>query len=325
MMMQYILIVLVAFAVTFFITPRLIPRLIGHHLVGRDMNKEDQPEVPEMGGFAIIAGFVCGVLFFIGLGTFGSVSWINGFDLTSVLAGLSTVLIMALVGIVDDLFVMRQSVKAMLPIFAALPLMAVKAGYSVMAVPFFGQVDFGILYPLFLVPLAITGASNATNMLAGFNGLEAGLGVVMCGTVGFIAYSVGSTEAAVISLAMLGALLAFLFYNWFPAKILIGDVGTLSIGAVVATSVIVGNLETVGVILITPFFLELVLKAKSRFQADSWCKIEGGKLVCPKPGEIFGWGRLVMHFSGGISEAKLVGVLILMEVVFGFIAVIVIL
>lgn len=321
----FLVVPVVAFVATYLVTSFFIPRLVRTGLVGKDMNKRGQPEVPEMGGLAVIAGFVCGVLVFIAVGTFGEEAWQDSYNLTVILAGLSTILIMALVGIVDDLFVMRQDVKALLPLFAALPLMAVRAGVSQMVLPVVGPVDFGLLYPLLLVPLAITGASNATNMLAGFNGLEAGLGAIMCATIGFITYEVGSLEGAVISLAMLGALLAFLRFNWYPARILIGDVGTLAIGAVVATSVIVGNLETVGVILIAPYFVELVLKARSRFQAESWCGMRDGMLVCPKASEVYGWGRLIMHATGGISESRLVMVLLAIEAVFGFIAIFVIL
>jgi len=215
---------------------------------------------------------------------------------------------------------MRQSVKTMLPLLASLPLVAIKLGVTHMTFPFIGEIEFGILYPLLLIPLAITGASNATNMLAGFNGLEAGLGVVMTSTVGIVALAFGRVEAAVISLAMCGALLAFLRYNWYPSRILIGDVGTLTIGAVVAVSVIVGNIEQAGIILIIPFFGELLLKARSRFKAQSWCEIHGHRLYCQKKGEIYGLGRLVMYLSNGIRERDLVLVLVGVELVFALIA-----
>jgi len=227
---------------------------------------------------------------------------------------------MAVIGLIDDLLLIRQHVKALLPLFASLPLVAVRAGVTRMDLPFFGLVEFRFLYPLLLVPLAITGASNATNMLAGFNGLEAGLGVVMCATVGLVAYLRGSTEAVIISFAMLGALLAFLRYNWYPARILIGDIGTLTIGAVVASSVIVGNIERVGIILIIPFFIEFFLKLRGKFKQQSWCRVREGKLVCERKGEVYGLGRLVMHLSGGISERNLVLVLIFVEVVFALVA-----
>jgi len=109
-----------------------------------------------------------------------------------------------------------------------------------MRIPFVGLIDFGIFYSLVLVPLGITGAANAVNMLAGFNGLEVGMGMVAIGTLAIIAYLNGITTSLVILMAALGALVAALYYNWYPAKILVGDVGTLTIGAVVASAVIVG-------------------------------------------------------------------------------------
>lgn len=312
-------ILLVSFATTFVVIPWLIPRLKKARLVGRDRNKEGYPEVPEMGGFGIVAGFIVGVLFSIALTTFDILA--VDIRLDFVLAGLSTILIMALVGIVDDLFVMRQSVKALLPVFASLPLVAINVGVTHMVIPFFGEVNFGVLFPLVLIPIVITGASNATNMLAGFNGLEAGLGVVMCATLGFVAYFIGSVEAVVVLFAMLGALVAFLYYNRFPARILVGDVGTLVVGAVVATSVILGNIEKVGLILMIPFFAELFLKMRGKFKVQSWCGIKDGKLVCPKKSEVYGLGRLVMYLSGGITESMLVLVLVGVEVLFGLLAV----
>ncbi|MFH1055282.1 MAG: glycosyltransferase 4 family protein [Candidatus Altiarchaeota archaeon] len=317
-MISLLAVLAVSFAFTYLTVPWFIPRLLKAKIAGRDMNKQGNIVVPEMGGFAIIGGFLVGVLFAIALTTFNVVG--VEMNLTYVLACLSTVLLMALIGVIDDLLLLDQRVKAILPVFAALPLVAVSAGVQSMELPIFGVVDFGILYPLIVIPIAITGASNATNMLAGFNGLEAGLGIVMCSTVGLVAYSLGRVEAVVIVFAMLGALLAFLRYNWYPARILIGDVGTLSIGAVVASSVIVGNIEKVGIILIAPFFLELYLKARSRFKAQSWCELKGGRLLCPKLSEVYGIGRLVMYINGGVSERKLVLSIIAFECLFALLA-----
>lgn len=307
-----------SFAFTYVAIPWFIPRLLAAGISGRDMNKPGDKTVPEMGGLAIVGGFAVGVLLAIAMSTFSVSTMV--LNLAYVLAGISTIMVMALVGVIDDLLKIDQKVKALLPVFAALPLVAVKAGVTSMAFPLVGVVDFGVLYPLLLIPIAITGASNATNMLAGFNGLEAGLGAVMCATIAVVAASVGQTEAAVISLAMLGALIAFLRYNWYPARILIGDVGTLSIGAVVACAVIIGNIEKVGIILIAPFFAELYLKGRGRFREQSWCRVKGTKLVCGYMRDVYGLGRLVMHLYGGVSERRLVATLILMESVFAALA-----
>ena len=318
-MNMLLLIFVFSFLATFLIIPRLIPGLIEADLTGKDRNKEGFPVVPEMGGLGIVAGFVVGVLLMIALTTFDIIP--QDVSLIHILAALSTILIMSLIGIIDDLFIIKQHIKAMLPLFAALPLVAVKAGVTSMTMPFFGTINFSIFYILILIPIAIAGASNATNMLAGFNGLEAGLGVVIFSTILIVSYMTNNIESMVISLAMLGSLLAFLYYNWYPAKILIGDVGTLSIGAAVATSVIIGNIEKVGIILILPFFAELILKMRSRFKAESWCEVKGKLLICPSKDEVYGLGRLVMYLAKGITEEKLVLTIIGIEAIFGVIAI----
>lgn len=127
---------------------------------------------------------------------------------------------------------------------SSLPLVAIEISDTIMNIPFLGKVNFGIWYPLILVPLGVTGAANGFNMLAGFNGLEVGLGIVCVVTVSIIAVIVKSMTALAISLSCLGVLLAALYYNWYPEKILIGDIGTLFLGAVLAVCIMVDNFET---------------------------------------------------------------------------------
>jgi UDP-N-acetylglucosamine--dolichyl-phosphate N-acetylglucosaminephosphotransferase len=319
---MYVLIIsifLASFIVTLLSTPWIMPKLKRSGLTGKDLNKENNPEIPEMGGFGIIFGFSSGILIAIALVTFfGFAS--TGIELEFIFAALSTILIMSIIGIFDDLFAMHQAVKATLPLVASLPLVAVKAGTSTMNIPFIGGIDFGIFYVLVLVPIGIAGASNVTNMLAGFNGLEAGMGLVACSSLAFIAFTAGEIEAMVILLAMCGALLAFLFYNWYPARVFIGDIGTLSIGAVIASSAIIGDFEAAGVIVIIPYALDFFIKAKNRFPSKKWCgKWLNGKLVCVgKPISLCQW---IMKLTHGITERGLVLLLISMEAVFGIIAI----
>ena len=311
------LIFIVSFAVSFTGFPIIIPRLKKAGIVGKNMNSEKQEEVAEMGGLMIAAGFGAGIIFAISLRTFFDL--FLSVSLTSILAVLSTVLIVVIIGVFDDLISIRQWIKAIMPVFAALPLMAIKEGYSMMRIPFVGMIDFGIFYPLALVPLGITGAANAVNMLAGFNGLEVGMGAVAVGSLAIIAYIIGQTGALIILVAAFGALLATLYYNWYPAKILVGDVGTLSIGAVIASAVIIGNYETAGAIIIIPYVIDFLIKAKNRFPYSFGIYREG-KLYCPDDGPV-GLGQLIMKVCGGISERNLVLVLMGIEAIFGVIAI----
>ncbi|GAG37596.1 unnamed protein product, partial [marine sediment metagenome] len=234
-------------------------------------------------------------------------------DLISILVALSTILIVVLIGIFDDLVSMPQQVKAFMPALAALPLIVIKEGSSFMKIPFVGPINFGLLYTLVIIPLEMTIAANAVNMLAGFNGLEVGMGIIVVGSLAIIAYLLGKITVLVILLATLGALLATLYYNWFPAKVLIGDVGTLSIGAIIAVAVVIGDFTIAGVILLIPYFIDFLIKAKNRFPY-SFGEYKDGKLYCPEGGPV-GLGQLIMKMFGGISERNLVLVLMGIEAV----------
>jgi UDP-N-acetylglucosamine--dolichyl-phosphate N-acetylglucosaminephosphotransferase len=308
---------LFSFIVTFLGFPIVIPRLKRAGITGKNMNSEKQEEIPEMGGLVMVAGFCAGIILTIFLKIF--YGFLSSVSLAALLACLSTVLIVALIGIFDDLISIRQIVKAFMPIFAALPLMAIKIGDSTIVVPFLGRVNFGIFYPLVLVPLGITGATNAFNMLAGFNGLEVGLGIVCMTSVSIIAYITGSMTALVISLSCLGALVATIYYNWYPAKVLVGDIGTLCMGSVLAICVIVGDFETAGAILIIPFVIDFIIKAVHGFPY-TFGIYRDGKIYCPENGPK-GFAHIVLKLFGGMKEINLVMVLIGIEAVFGVIAI----
>ncbi len=315
----FFLIFVISFATTYLILPAAIASFKRAGIVGRDMHKPGQPEVAEMGGLVIVAGFSSGIITIIAVSTF--LPSLLSISLIQILAAFSVVLIMTLVGSVDDLIGVRQIPKAVIPLLASLPLVAIKAGHTVMNIPLIGQIDFGIIYPLFLVPIGITGAGNAFNMLAGFNGLEIGMSMVATGALAIIAHSLGATTSFVILLAILGAQIAILRYNWYPAKVFIGDTGTFSLGAIIASAVILGNFEMAGIIVIIPYALDFLLKASHRFP-KTWGRYENGKLYCPGTRPV-GLAQLVMKLSGGIKERNLVLTLIGVEAILGTVAVLI--
>jgi len=309
-----------AFCLTSFAMPVIIRKMKVAGIVGKDVNKQGRPEVAEMGGLGIVMGVVGALLLAIAASTFFGYT----FSLTEIMAAMLTMAIIALIGIFDDLFDMRKDVKALLPMVAALPLVAVAAaGSTTMSLPFIGTLDFGIFYIIVLIPLGVTVAANLTNMLAGFNGMEAGMGCVMFACVALLAVANGSTEAALIAVAMEGALLAFLRFNAYPARVFIGDIGTLLIGGALAVSVIIGNIESVGAILVIPYLADFVIKAYNKFPSTEWwgeMKGKSGKLY-PLGGKVRGLCQLVMKLAGGISEQRLVLLFIAAEGLFALLAI----
>jgi len=310
-------ILLISFLVSFILFPAMIIRLKKVGIVGKNMNREIKEEVAEMGGLVIIAGFGAGIFTVIAVKTFFNI--FPSIDLISVLVALSSILIVVLIGIFDDLVSIPQKVKAFMPVFAALPLIVIEEGSTFIRLPFWGNVNYGLLYTLVIIPIEVTIAANAVNMLAGFNGLEVGMGIIAMGSLAIIAYLLGKMTVLVILLAALGALLAALYYNWYPAKVLVGDVGTLSIGAIIAVAVIIGNFEIAGAILLIPYIIDFLIKAKNHFPY-SFGMYREGKLYCPESGPV-GLGQLIMKLLGGISERNLVLVLMGIEVVCGVVAI----
>jgi UDP-N-acetylglucosamine--dolichyl-phosphate N-acetylglucosaminephosphotransferase len=317
-LIHYLLIFLVSILTTYSFSILIIPRLRSFGFVGKDVNKEGAPKVPEMGGISIIVGFSAGVLLAIMLNTFDGIA----FNIVYILAGLLTVHTLAFIGIIDDLLDVPQWAKAFIPLVSAVPLIAVKAaGSTEMAIPLLGVVDFGVFYILLLVPVGVAVASNLTNMLAGFNGMEAGMGAAIFACMALLAAIHGNVEMLVLFLPMLGALLGFLPKNWFPAKVFPGDVGTLPIGAVLATGVIIGNFESAGALILLLFVADFFIKLANRFPSSNWWgELKGGKLY-PLGGRVRSLCQLIMKHSGGIGERKLVAIMVLAQLLLGILVV----
>ena len=274
--MYWIIIVFIASLFsTLIVTPIFIKRLKEVGMTGRDIHKPGQEQVAEMGGLAVVFGF--------SVGAFIAIPFISG-DLVSLFAALLTIILTGLVGVCDDIFGIRQKFKAFLPVFAAVPLIAVQAGDHTMILPFVGLFNFGLIYPLILIPVGITVLANATNMLAGYNGLEAGLGFIACGFIGLSGLVAGRPLVCVIMFAMAAACLGFLKYNKFPSRVFPGDVGTFTIGAAIASAAIIGNMEVIGIVATLPYILNGAITSLSvarRKPIEKFSKVENGVLVPP--------------------------------------------
>jgi UDP-N-acetylglucosamine--dolichyl-phosphate N-acetylglucosaminephosphotransferase len=259
MFYDIILIVFLLSAVfTWASTNLLIGRLRHRGIVGVDGHKPDKPKIPEMGGLSVLLGYtlaiVCGIVV---------IHYLNpGLSKFQIIAPLLVFLIAGLVGFIDDLKKLHHHVKPLLLLAAALPLVLLRAGAADIRVPFFTfsfsnvfGLDMSLLYWLVVVPVAITGAANVSNMLAGFNGLSSGLGVISSAALAVIGVIYGRPEVVLIFSGMAGAQLAFLWFNRYPARIFPGDTGTLSFGAFFAAGIIVGNVEFLGFLVFLPQIL----------------------------------------------------------------------
>jgi len=175
-------------------------------------------------------------------------------NLIEIFALLSSLFLVSGIALIDDLFGwqhggLSKRSRLILVVFAAIPLMVINAGESTMM-----GIEFGILYPLLLIPIGILGATTTFNFLAGYNGLEAGQGIIILSALSIVTYLTGNAWLSVIGMCMVASLLAFYIFNHYPAKVFPGDVLTYSVGALIAIMAILGNIEKIAI-----FFLFLIL------------------------------------------------------------------
>ncbi|ADL18476.1 Putative UDP-N-acetylmuramyl pentapeptide phosphotransferase [Acidilobus saccharovorans 345-15] len=251
---------LVAMGSVMALEPSWIAVASSRGLVGSDMNKPDRRKVAEAGGLWVIVGASLGLLVMEAINTFVNGSLYNPVPLFSML---SLLMLTGLIGLLDDILGWKKgippAVRVLSTIPAALPLMIAKYNAYIVHVPILHVLYLGLLFPLVVVPVGVMGASNAYNMIAGYNGLEAGMGVVMLAFTAAFSIVKGLWLTAYLSLIMMAALLGFLFYNWYPAKVFPGNTMTYAVGAYYAGIVVLGDIAAFGLFMYMLYYAELLL------------------------------------------------------------------
>ncbi|MET1160130.1 MAG: glycosyltransferase 4 family protein [Thermoprotei archaeon] len=227
---------------------------------GKDMNKYGEVYVAEAGGVWVSIAAAFSILFYIAFAKYNGLS--SGFE--EKYMALTLLLFMSsFLGFLDDLLGWKKGLRVVYRIVLmaplSIPLVVIKAGYSKMTIPLLGTIDFGLAYPLVLVPIGVLGAANAFNMLAGYNGLEALQGIQLMVFTAIFSILANRVDVAIAAILMIPPLLGFLRYNWYPARVFPGNAFTYGIGAYYASLIILGNMEKFGVMLFTLYFVELLL------------------------------------------------------------------
>ncbi|MDH3324201.1 MAG: glycosyl transferase family 4 [Candidatus Peregrinibacteria bacterium] len=290
------------------------------------MNKFGHPKnVASSGGIVIVMAFVLGVLTYIALKTF----IFSGTNMAlEIFALLSVILILGIVGLTDDLLGWKNNglsmkIRLFLATAASIPLVVINAGTHSMALPFFGLVNFGIFYPLLIIPLAVVGVSTTYNFLAGFNGLEAGQGVLILGFLSFVAYVTGSGWLAAVGLCMVGALVGFYVFNRVPADVFPGDIMTYAVGALIAGMAILGNFEKIALIVFIPYIFEVVLKLRGGLKKHSFgIPTKDGALKLPYD-KVYGLEHLailILNRYGKATERKVTYLIHAFQILFILVA-----
>lgn len=309
--------------------PGTIRMLRERGMTGIDVHKPEKPEVPKGGGFILLFAIVSGLLVVMGLTTFQVQVEIR----EGLLAALVSILMAGLIGLLDDSFDFKNRTKIALPLVASIPMVVMSVGTPTMTIPFIGTINFGVFYALLIVPLMVTFIVDSTNMYGGMNGLETGLGIINGSAIVIyvIAYPFVSgqeittalTDSGTVAASLLGASVAFFYFNRYPAKVLPGDVGRLPIGAAMASALILGNMDRLAIAMYSPFLLNFILylfyRVWVRRRNMEYVKFasprEDGTLEVVGPFTMY-W--LLPYISKNITEKKNVNLLLFIQAVIAY-------
>jgi len=232
-----IFVFVVGFLITYLLLPYIIKLMQRKGYVGIDIHKNSKPKVAESGGLGIVIGFTISSLFLMLF--FPSFS-------NEIIIFLLTVILAGVIGYVDDRIRLRSRYKILLLIFSgSIFFFAINVGFisiSSPTIPFLDQTRLTIIYP-FVIPIIFAIFPNTVNMLEGYNGEGSGTCLIAVFFLLISGIIWDSAEAIIFSVPVIAVLIAFFIYNKFPAKIFPGDVGTLSMGAMIAGIILFGSLE----------------------------------------------------------------------------------
>ena len=230
-----------ALGVNFFLTPAIIR--IAHRFRWYDRpgsRKIHTVLVPRLGGVGVFTSFFLSVLLVPLLWqlVFGGPS--HPFIELKYLSLFLGFFVIYLLGLIDDFYSLKAILKLFIQIFAA-SVVVIGGGFVVpsLTLPYLGRIELWYFaYPLTI--FWVVAITNAVNLVDGMDGLGGGIAGFAALSLGIISLIQGELAAGIIAFALFGALLGFLRYNFPPAKIFMGDSGSLFLGFTLAVLPLMG-------------------------------------------------------------------------------------
>lgn len=195
---------------------------------GRHVHKRP---IPRLGGLALYAGFWLAVL----------ITQVWDESLWGLFLGSSLIV---LVGIWDDIREIRPIVKLFWQIAAAALLLGFGFSMDIISLPLIGEINFVAPIGFILMLFWVVGLVNTVNISDGLDGLAAGICFMVALLLFWSANRIDNVPAAHLTLALAGALLGFLVFNFPPARVFMGDSGSMFLGYIIGGLSIMGLLKT---------------------------------------------------------------------------------
>lgn len=227
-----------AFGISFIVTILSIPfvtrfALYFHFVDTPNARKVHTKQMPRLGGLSIALGFAAGLLYLL-----PGYSYMPAFLLGAV--------IIVGTGMVDDRFQLPARIKFAAQLAAAVIFVSLGPLIEFINIPFIGYIEFGwISYPITV--FWIITVTNAINLIDGLDGLASGVSSIALSSLLFMAVLEQQTYVMALTIILLGGTIGFLMFNFHPAKIFMGDSGSMFIG------------YTIGVISVAGLFKSLTL------------------------------------------------------------------
>ncbi len=312
---------LLVFLLTVLITRTVLPVLrakkLGQNISEYVKEHGNKQGTPTMGGICFIMAFLLVMIFFVVLEVMGVIGARDDKALITLALTVCLGVANGMIGFVDDYAkLVKKQNEGLTPIQkSALQFIVAGAYIAVMAfsenlttafrIPFTSySLELGFFaYPIYL--LVIVGFINATNITDGLDGLASSVTVSVSGTVILLSCVLGWRYTGVVSGALLGAALGFLVFNHYPAKIFMGDTGSLFIGGVIMGCACAQG-ELLSFIIMGFLFVSEML---SSLLQTTYFKLTHGK-------RLFKMAPVHHHFQKmGWSEIKIVTVFFIVSLV----------
>lgn len=261
---------LTALVVTFLLTPAVKRFALKIGAVDKpNARKVHHGLIPRLGGLAIYAGFMVSILCTVGI----------SFEMVGIMLG-ATVLV--LVGVVDDVYSLPAKVKLLGQIFSA-AIVVIGFGIHIdwLVLPKVGLIYLPALISIPLTIFWIIGFINTVNLIDGLDGLAAGVAAIASVAIAMLAFQMGQWESAACMVAMAGSALAFLQYNFNPAKIFMGDTGSMFLGYIIAVVSVLGAMKTAAAVVLFVPLIALTVPIMDTLMAIVRRKLSGIPIFAP--------------------------------------------
>ncbi|ESU34207.1 UDP-phosphate N-acetylglucosaminyl 1-phosphate transferase [Bacillus sp. 17376] len=232
MHIQAILAFFISFVTVLIITPLVIKFAVKFGAIDKPNERKVHEKImPRLGGLAIFIGVVAG--YFAG-GLYNQ-------KVTAISVG---AILIVIIGMLDDKYELSAKVKLAGQLLTAAVIVCSGLTIDLLTIPYVGDFELGFWsYPITV--FWIVAITNAINLIDGLDGLSAGVSAIGIATIAVLAFMGGKMLILMFSIILLGSILGFLFYNFHPAKIFMGDTGALFLGYSISILSLLGLYKSV--------------------------------------------------------------------------------